>query len=121
MQTRRTPTRLRRQIPTQIPNLTLAGFGSWDLKFGICLRGLHFGQTCRRHIANRRRSHLTHRQGQFRAQDLEHALDALLTERGETPDVRPADADTTCPRRQRFVDVRAVAESAIDEYRNASA
>src|SRR6185503_7710448 len=99
------------------------GFGIWDLGFGFWdfLRSHRPCQTRRRDIANRRRSHLTHRQGQFRAQDFEDALDALLAERREAPDVRAADADTASTRRQRLVDVRAVAESAIDEDRNASA
>ena len=71
-----------------------------------------------RDVADRRRAHLAHRQRQFRAQDVEHPLDAFLSERRQPPDIRTPDADRPRAGRQRLVDVRAAAEPSVDEHRN---
>ena len=55
----------------------------------------HSGHTRWRDIVDRRRAHLAHRQRQLGAQNLQHALDALLAERRQAPDVRPSNADAT--------------------------
>ncbi len=56
-----------------------------------------------------------------RVQHVDHALDARLTERAQAPDVRPADADGRRAERQRLEDVRAAADAAVDEHRDATA
>src|SRR5690242_14332194 len=50
------------------------------------------------------------------AQDVEYTLDARLTEGAKTPKIGPADAHGTRPERERFHDVGATPEAAVDQH-----
>src|SRR5262249_34166906 len=74
----------------------------------------------RRHqLLDRGRAHLLHRGGGFRAQKLEHPLDAAWAEGAEAPDIGPPDADGVGADAQRLDDVGAAAEAAVDDDRDA--
>src|SRR6185369_17299585 len=67
-----------------------------------------------------RRADLLHGGVELDAQQLQHALDAGLAERTETPDVGPPDADRARAETQRLDDVGAAAESGVDQDRDAA-
>src|ERR1700694_6265764 len=64
---------------------------------------------------------LLHDGAELDAQKLEHALDARLAKRAETPDIGPTDADALRAHRQRLGDVGAAAEAAVDQDRHPAA
>ena len=86
-----------------------------------CCPRLERLQRAARDVGDLRRAHLRHDDAQLAREDVEHALDAWLAERAQAPDVRPADADGRRAERERFEDVGAAAEAAVDEHRNAPA
>src|SRR5438552_10404289 len=72
-----------------------------------------------REMLDGRRTDLLHGGVELDAQQLQHALDARLAERAETPDVWPPDADRARAEAQRLDDVGAAAEAGIDQDRHA--
>src|SRR5436190_13542882 len=66
-------------------------------------------------------THLPHDRDELVIEDLEHAVDTGLAERGEPPDVGPANTDGAGTEAKRLQDVGATAYAAIDEHGNASA
>jgi len=74
---------------------------------------------CWHQLLDRRRAHLLHRGVGFGAQKLEHPLDAALAEGAEAPDIGPPDTDGVGADAQRFDDVGAAAEAAVDDDRDA--
>ena len=62
---------------------------------------------------------ITMRSSRFRISSTR--LHALLTERTEAPDIRPADADRGGAERQRLEDVGAAPKAAVDEHGHAAA
>src|SRR5262245_13372050 len=66
-------------------------------------------------IPERGRAQLLHRCPRFAAQDLEHALNASLTESTKAPQIGPADAHGAGPDGQRLDDVRSAPETAVDQ------
>lgn len=55
------------------------------------------------------------------AQDVENPLDPALAEGGKPPQVWPSDANRACAERQRFDDIGAPAEAAVDQHRHSAA
>src|SRR5262245_18537889 len=69
----------------------------------------------RNELFERRRAHLLHHRIRFRAQKLEHALDAVLAEGAEAPDIGPADAYRTGADAQGLNNIGAAAETTVDD------
>src|SRR5713226_8513165 len=65
-------------------------------------------------------SGLFHNEFKLAPEEVQNLLDARLPERGQSPEIRPADAH--CPRtqRQRLEDVCSATKAAIDQNRNAA-
>src|SRR5438552_4115348 len=74
-----------------------------------------------RDLRNLRRAALAHGQGQLRAQNVEHAFDALLAEGGEPVDVGSANSHGARSDREGFIDVRAPAKAAVHQHRDLAA
>src|SRR5262249_36544576 len=70
-------------------------------------------------LLDRGRADLLHHGVGFRAQQLEHALDAALAEGAKTPDIGPPDAYGLRADAQRFDDIGAAPEAAVDDDRDA--
>src|SRR5215472_18435116 len=73
-----------------------------------------------RDVSERGRPGLAHDRHEFAVEDVEHRLDAALTEGSQPPGLRPADADRGRPERERLEDVGAAADAAVDEHRDAA-
>src|SRR5215470_17827138 len=73
-----------------------------------------------RDVSERGRPGLAHDRHEFAVEDVEHRLDAALTEGSQPPGLRPADADRGRPERERLEDVSAAADAAVDEHRDAA-
>src|SRR5712672_2662823 len=98
---------LRAAIPTRYSLLAICFFS----------RSAHHG---RRQRLDVRGADLLHHAVGLDAQELEHALDAGLAERAQTPDVGAPDADGRCAHAQRLDDVGAAAEARVDQDRDAA-
>src|SRR6516164_10933281 len=73
-----------------------------------------------RDVSERGRAGLAHDRHEFAVEDVEHRLDAALTEGSQPPGLRPANADRGRPERERLEDVSAAADAAVDEHRDAA-
>src|SRR5262245_4041382 len=74
-----------------------------------------------RDLLDVQRAHLPHDRDELVVQDLQHAVDASLTERGEAPHIGSADADSGGPEPKGLQNIGAAADAAIDEHRDAAA
>src|SRR5262245_35017429 len=72
-------------------------------------------------VPNGGRADLLHRGVELDAHQLEHALDAGLTEGAEAPHVRAPDADRVRAQAERLDDVGAAPETRVNQDRHASA
>src|SRR5262245_1189219 len=66
------------------------------------------------------RAGLPHGGHKLRSQDVEHPLDALLSEGGEPPDIGPPDTDRIGAERERLEGVGAAADAAVHEHGDAA-
>ena len=76
---------------------------------------------CARDVGDRLRAAVAHRQFEFALQDFEHAIDASLAERTESPEEGTSDAHGLGAERQRLEHVGASTDAAIHEHRHPSA
>src|ERR1700690_2095373 len=74
-----------------------------------------------RDARQRGRTGLAHDLQQFAVEDVDHSFDAGLTEGGESPDLRPADADRGRAEGQRLEHVGTAAHAAVEQHGYASA
>src|SRR4051812_8653967 len=77
-------------------------------------------QRAARDFREARGAHLLHHDLELAIEDVEHALDARLTERAKAPDVRSADPDRLRAERECLEHVRAAAKAAVDDHGHAA-
>ena len=78
-------------------------------------------QTLSGNLGDLARPHLDHDLAQLAFEDVDDGFDALLSEGGQAPEIRPADTHGRRPERQRLEQVGASPEAAIDQQRDTAA